>query len=50
LYNKLGENSSNKGSVIGNEFDSICFEKKISIYAPCPCGSGKKIKDCQHKN
>lgn len=29
-----------------SEFESICREQKCSPYAPCPCGSGEKMKFC----
>lgn len=30
----------------GTELDFIIRERSVSIYDPCPCGSGKKFKDC----
>lgn len=32
------------------EPDFIEIRRDISIYAPCPCGSGKKFKDCHYQD
>jgi len=31
------------------DVDMIIHKKRISIYALCPCGSGKKFKDCHYE-
>ncbi len=27
---------------------TVCRERKLDLYAPCPCGSGKKLKFCHY--
>ncbi len=27
---------------------TVCRERKMDLYAPCPCGSGKKLKFCHY--
>ena len=34
----------------GGETDDTGREKKVPRNAPCPCGSGKKYKDCCGKS
>ena len=34
----------------GSETEDAGREKKVSRNAPCPCGSGKKYKDCCGKS
>lgn len=51
LYKKLIKNTKNKNELpVDSEIDNIWFEKKLNINAPCPCGSGKKLKDCHYEN
>ncbi len=50
LYKKLGKNTANKDPLpFENDIEAIVFEKKLNINAPCPCGSGKKLKDCHYE-
>jgi len=35
-------------TIIDDNLDSITLESEVSIFSPCPCGSGKKLKDCYY--
>lgn len=47
---EASQNSENEHLSYNNQDEKFTPEKKIPRNAPCPCGSGKKYKDCHGKS
>ena len=47
---EANQNAENEGLSYNNQEEQFTPEKKIPRNSPCPCGSGKKYKDCHGKS